>query len=116
MRHRNKGRKLGRMTGPRKALTRNLATAVILYEKVETTEAKAKHIRPVVERLITTAKSGTVLARRRLAAKLMHPNAVRKAVEVLGPRYKDRRGGYTRIIKLNQRKGDAAWMARIELV
>lgn len=116
MRHRKKGKTLGKKRGPRKALFRGLATSLLLYEKMKTTSAKAKAIRPIVERLISISKTNSVTTRRRLAAYLLHANAVKKAVEVIGPRYKDRQGGYTRIVKLGQRLGDAAHEVRIELV
>ena len=116
MRHRDKGIILGRKTGPRKLLLRNLATSIILYEKVKTTSAKARAVRPLVERLITKSKNDSVHVRRQLAQKLLHKNAVKKAVEVLGPRYKERQGGYTRTIKLGARKGDSAEMVQFELV
>lgn len=116
MRHRKIGRKLGREAGPRRALLRNLATQVVLFERVRTTEAKAKEIRPFVERLVTAGKIPTLTARRRLARTLTTEGAVRKVLEVLGPRYAARPGGYTRIIKLGRRRGDAAEMAQIEFV
>ena len=97
-------------------MLRNLATSLLLYEKVKTTEAKARVIRPIVERLISVSKVNSVLTRRRLARYVMDANAVKKEVEVLGVRYKDRQGGYTRIVKLGQRLGDAAPEVRIELV
>lgn len=116
MRHRSKKVTLDRKAGPRRALFRNLAAQVIVYEKVETTLAKAKAIRPIVERLITKAKPGDLNARRYLAAYLPSAGAVQKLLEKLGPQYKDRAGGYTRIVKLRRRVGDRAEMAQIELV
>lgn len=116
MRHRSKKVTLDRKAGPRRALLRNLAAQVIVYEKVETTLAKAKAIRPVVERLITKAKPADLNARRYLAAYLPSAGAVQKLLEKLGPQYKDRAGGYTRIVKLRRRVGDRAEMAQIELV
>lgn len=95
---------------------RDLATSLILYEKITTTEAKAKTLRPFVERLITTSKANTLQARRRLNAVLLHEKAVAKALEVVGPRYQSRAGGYTRIIHLKPRLGDGAKQAVIELV
>lgn len=97
-------------------MLRNLAASVLIYEKVKTTEAKAKAVKPLVERAITIAKKGDLTARRRLIAILPQKNAVKKAMEVLGERYKDRSGGYTRIVKLGHRQGDGAKMAQIELV
>lgn len=116
-RHQYKGRKLSRETGPRKALVRNLISQVILYEKIKTTEAKAKEIRPTLEKLITKAKKGT-LADRRNAARVLSNNdkALEKLFSELGPLYKDRNGGYVRIIKLPNRVGDNAKMAQIELL
>ena len=95
---------------------RSLATSVILFEKVKTTKAKAKAVRPLVERLITKGKPGTVTARRQLVASLYGENAAKKVIEVLAPRYKDRKGGYTRITNLGRRDGDGAEMAQIEMV
>lgn len=116
MRHNNKGKKLGRLKGPREALMRNLATSVILFEKVQTTKAKAKAVRPLVERMITTGKKGGLTAKRRLAATLRGDNAVQKVMVDIAPRYANRPGGYTRITALGRRQGDAAEMAQIELV
>ena len=116
MRHRVKGAILGRVKGPREALLRNLATSVILYEKVKTTKAKAKFVRPLVEKAITVSKAGTLTARRQLHAMLTLDNAVEKLVKELGPKYKERKGGYTRITPLKRREGDAAELVQIELV
>ena len=116
MRHRNSGKILDRKKGPREALLRNLATSVILFEKVKTTKAKAKAVRPLVERMITTGKTDSVLARRRLTQVLYGQNVMKKVVEELGPRYKARNGGYTRITGLGRREGDGAEMVQIELV
>lgn len=117
MRHRKKKFTLDRKTGPRRSLLRNLATSVVLYEKVRTTRAKAKAVQPIVERCVTAAKGSNALtARRKLLTVLAHQNAVRKMMEVLGPRYKERAGGYTRIIKIGRRLGDAAEVVQIEFV
>jgi len=116
MRHRKKTKILDRKAQPRKALLRSLATNLILYEKIKTTEAKAKAVKPIVEKLITKGKSGDLHARRELMKYLYIENAVKKVLEDLGPRYKDRKGGYTRIIKLGQRQGDAAKVVQIEFV
>lgn len=116
MRHRNVGTILDRKKAPRQALIRGLATNLVLYEKIQTTDARARALRPFVERLITTGKSGDLNARRELIRVLYTPNAVKKVLEVLSPRYKTRPGGYTRILKLGQRKGDAALMVQIEFV
>jgi large subunit ribosomal protein L17 len=116
MRHRKKGKILDRKVGPRKALLRNLAVSLILYEKIQTTGAKAKTLRPIVEKLITKGKTNTLVARRNLLKYLYKESAVKKIIEDIGPRYKDRKGGYTRILKLGRRAGDAAEIVQIELV
>ena len=97
-------------------MMRNLATSLILYEKIKTTKAKAQALRPLVERLVTVAKKNDLTARRRLLAVLYDKKAVSKALEVIGPRYKDRNGGYTRITKIGPRQGDGADVAQIEFV
>jgi large subunit ribosomal protein L17 len=111
-----KQKTLDRKGEARKALIRGLATSVILYENVNTTLAKAKAVRPVVEKLITTGKKKTLDSRRRLMKVLTVEQAVNKTLEELGPRYASRPGGYTRIIKLGRRKGDGAEIAQIQLV
>jgi len=116
MRHRNKNKILDRKKGPRELMLRNLASSIILYEKVQTTRAKAAAVRPLVEKLITTSKANDLNARRSLLEVLLQKNAVRKAMEVLSVRYKERDGGYTRTIKLGARQGDGAQMVQIELV
>ncbi len=116
MRHKKKKTTLGRESAPRKALLKNLAQDLILREKIKTTKAKAKAVRPIVEKLITTSKANTLAARRLLIKRLYTQNAVRKLMDDLGPRYKDRNGGYTRIINVGERKGDGAFEAIIELV
>lgn len=117
MRHRNSGTVLDREAGPRKALLKGLALSVVLYEKVQTTEAKAKAIRPLVERLVTRGKGGTLHDRRELLSYFGGQELpVKKILEVLSPRYKTREGGYTRIIKMGPRKGDGAQMVQIEFV
>ncbi len=116
MRHRKTGKILGRVKGPREALLRGLATSVVLYERVRTTKAKAHAVQPLVERLITTGKESSVATRRRLAEQLYTEGAVKKVLEVLGPRYQARAGGYTRITKIGRRQGDAAEMVMLELV
>lgn len=116
-RHQYKGRKLKREAGARKALLRNLTSQVILHEKITTTLEKAKEVRPVVEKLITKAKRGTLADRRFVGAFLSHKDkALEKLFAELGPLYKDRKGGYTRITKLPSRAGDNANMAQIELL
>lgn len=116
MRHRNKIKTLDRQAGPRNLMLRNLASSILLYEKVKTTKAKAIAVRPLVERMITASKKGDLSARRGLIKVLLQKNAVKKAMDVLGARYKTRAGGYTRIVKLGQRAGDGAEMVQIELV
>jgi large subunit ribosomal protein L17 len=116
MRHRKAGRQLRRTSEQKLALMRNLATSLIESEAIETTEAKAKELRPFIERLITKAKSGT-LHDRRLAARHIHKReAADKLFSDIGPRFTKRPGGYTRILKTRARKGDGAEMARIELL
>lgn len=116
MRHRSTKKTLDRKAAPRRALLRSLVQSVILYEKVTTTKAKAKAVRPLLERTIHTSKDGSLTARRRLLALLPSELAVKKAMEVVGPRYKDRTGGYVRLTPVGSRKGDAAQMVQIELV
>ncbi len=126
MRHRVAGRRLNRSKGHRTALRRTLVTELFRHERIRTTEAKAKVIRGQAEKLITLAKRGLeaeettpergVHARRVAGGRLNDSEIVRKLFDELGPRYADRPGGYTRIIKLGPRKGDAAPMAVIELV
>ena len=116
MRHRKKGKILDRKKGPREAMIRNLAASILIYEKVKTTKAKAKVVKPLVERLISAARTGDLTARRKLIKILPQPMAVKKVMEVLGAKYKDRKGGYTRIVKISRRQGDGAEMVQIELV
>lgn len=116
-RHQYKGRKLGRESAHRKALMRNLASQVILHEKITTTLPKAKEVRPIIEKLITRSKIDSV-TNRRVAAKFLsnNDNSLRKLFEQIGPLYKDRNGGYLRIVKLGNRRGDNAEMAQIQLL
>ena len=116
MRHRNAGWKLGRNTSHRRALMRNLTTSVLLNERVETTLQKAKAVRPWVERMITLGKRDTLHARRQAAAYLLQPSAVSKLFATIAPRYGDRNGGYTRIIRTGWRQGDGADIAVLELL
>lgn len=116
MRHRSKKITLDRKKAPREALLRGLATSVVLYEHVNTTLAKAKAVRPLVEKLITTGRTKSLASRRTLMKTLMTETAVNKVLEELGPRYASRPGGYTRIVKLGSRKGDGAEVAQIQLV
>ena len=116
MRHRNKGVILDRAKAPREALLRNLAADVVLHERVTTTAAKAKAVKPLVEKAITRGKTPTLASRRALMKFFYTNNPVEKILEVLGPRYATRPGGYTRIVKIGPRKGDGAEMVQIELV
>ena len=116
MRHRKAGFKLGRNTTHRRALLRNLATSVILEERIETTVTKAKAVRPEVERLVTLGKRGDVTARRLALSYLMTRDAVDKLFDVVAPRMGDRAGGYTRIIKGGFRRGDGGEIAFLELL
>ncbi|NLM52698.1 MAG: 50S ribosomal protein L17 [Firmicutes bacterium] len=109
-------RKFGRRSDHRRAMLRNLATSIILAERVTTTEAKAKQLRSITEKMITLGKRKDLHARRQALAYLLDENAVKKLFDEIAPRYEDRQGGYTRILKLGQRRGDAAPMAIIELV
>jgi large subunit ribosomal protein L17 len=125
MRHRNAHRKLGRVSEHRMALLRNQAEALLAHEKIETTVPKAKELRPFVERLITIAKRGvkasdpkgkSLSARRLVMRDVLNETVVTKLFDELAPRFMDRPGGYTRILKLGARRGDAAEVAQIELI
>jgi large subunit ribosomal protein L17 len=116
MRHKMSGRKLGRKSQHRKAMFSNMAASLIKHEQIKTTLPKAKEMRGVVDKLITLGKSGTLHDRRRAYAFLRDDATVAKLFETLGPRYKERSGGYTRVLKAGHRYGDAAAMAIIELV
>jgi large subunit ribosomal protein L17 len=116
MRHLKSGSKLKRNISARRALLRGLVTNVIEEERITTTVPKAKAAKPLVEKMITLAKRDTLHARRQAAAFLLKPEAVQKLFEKLGPRFHQREGGYTRIVKLGWRKGDGAETAKLELV
>jgi large subunit ribosomal protein L17 len=116
MRHKIGGRKLQRKTGHRKALFRNMSAALIKHEQIITTAAKAKELRPYVEKLITLAKRGGLSNRRLAHSRLQDDTQLKKLFEVLAERYADREGGYTRVIKAGVRASDAAPMAVIEFV
>ena len=117
MRHRMAGRKLNRNSTARAALFMNLSNALIKHEQIKTTLPKAKDLRRVVERLITIAKKGDLHARRLLLARMGNDQEmVAKMIDVIGPRYKDRNGGYTRVLRAGFRYGDMAPMAYIELM
>jgi len=116
VRHRISGRKLSRPTASRMALLRNMVTDLLRHETVRTTEAKAREVRRLAEKVITKGKEGS-LHDRRLASAILNDEAiVRKLFDELGPRYESRSGGYTRMVKIGPRKGDAADMAIIELM
>jgi large subunit ribosomal protein L17 len=116
MRHKVSGYKLGRTTSHRRSLLRNMATSLIIEERIETTVPKAKALRPSVEKMITLGKRGDLSARRQAAAYLMTDEAVRKLFDTIGPRFGDRNGGYTRIVRTAWQKGDGADKAFIELL
>ncbi len=117
MAHRIDGRKLSRKQGPRLALYRNLTVSILRYERVKTTEAKAKEVRGQVERMITLAKRGDLSARRAVIAEFPdEPLVVNKLFDEIAPKYADRTSGFTRIVRLGQRLGDAAPIVQIELV
>ena len=116
MRHGNRGRKFNRTAAHRKAMFANLAAALIKHEQIVTTLPKAKDLRPVVEKLITLAKKGGLHARRQAISQIRDESQVSKLFEVLAGRYKDRNGGYTRVLKAGFRYGDKAPLAVIEFV
>lgn len=116
MRHQNSGKRLGRNTSHRKAMLRNLVTSLLTHEKITTTDARAKAVRPLAEKLITMAKRGDLHARRQAAEVIRDKQTVAKLFDLLGPRFADRPGGYTRIVKLGHRLGDNAAQSMIVLV
>jgi large subunit ribosomal protein L17 len=116
MRHRKAGNKLGRDTSHRRALLRNLVTSIIIEDRVETTVAKAKAVRPLVEKMITLGKKGDLHSRRQALAFMMTDTSVTRLFETVAPRYGDRQGGYLRIVKTGFQKGDGAEKAFIELL
>lgn len=116
MRHRLSRRKLSRPTAHRTLLLRNLVSDVFRYGSIQTTEPKAKEVKRVTEKIITRAKSGTLHDRRQVLSLITDHKLVKKVFDEVGPKYESRNGGYTRIIKLGNRKGDAAAMAMIELM
>jgi large subunit ribosomal protein L17 len=116
MRHQRAGKKLGRDSAHRRALHANLAGALIEHGRIKTTEAKAKAVRPVAERMITLGRRGDIHARRQALAFLRSQEVVHKLFSEVAPRFADRPGGYTRIVKLGSRPGDSAPMAYLELV
>lgn len=108
--------KLGVNTGHRKAMLRNLVTSLFRNERINTTETRAKEVKSIAERLVTTAKQGDLAARRQALAYIYEEDVVRKLFDSIAPKYADRQGGYTRIIKTGHRRGDAASMVILELV
>jgi large subunit ribosomal protein L17 len=116
MRHQRSGKKLGRDSAHRKALYSNLAGALIEHGRIQTTEAKAKAVKPLAEKLITLGKRGDLHARRQALAALRSNDVVHRLFADIAPRFSDRPGGYTRIVKLGPRQGDAAEMVYLELV
>lgn len=116
MRHRVGGRKLGRPTGHRLALLRNLMTDLLRYERIRTTEPRAEEVQREVEKLITKARVGTLHTRRQVLATLYDETVAHKLVNDIAPRFRDRAGGYTRLTKLGFRRGDSAPMAQLELI
>jgi large subunit ribosomal protein L17 len=116
MRHNVGGRKLGRSSAHRKALYRNLVTDLLNHEKITTTEAKAKEIRSMAERMITLGKEGKLHSRRRALAFILDEKVADKVFTTLAPRYAERPGGYTRLTKIGPRLGDGAPMVQLELV
>ena len=116
MRHRAKGRQLSRTSSHRRAMLNNMATSLFEHGRVVTTEAKAKELRPFAERLITLARRGDLHARRLVSRKIQDRAALTKLFAEIGPRFAQRPGGYTRILKLGHRPGDGADVARIELL
>ena len=117
MAHRIDGRKLSRKMGPRIALYKNLTVSILRYERVKTTEAKAKEVQGRVERMITVAKRGDLKARRWVVSEFPNePLVVTKLFDEIAPKYADRTSGYTRIVRIGQRSGDAAEIVQIELV
>lgn len=116
MRHRVGGSKLNRDTKARKALFKNLISSLIIYERIKTTSAKASAVRGLMDKLVSKAKTGSLSARRMIAAFLPDKMAVEKMMDVIGPRFKDRTSGFTRTTKLGRRKGDAAEIVQIEFL
>lgn len=116
MRHRAKGRQLSRNAKHRRAMLANMATSLFAHERIVTTEAKAKELRPFAERLVTLARRGDLHARRRVERRVRDRTVADRLFHEIGPRFASRPGGYTRIIKLGHRSGDGAEMARIELL
>ena len=116
MRHHNANRKFGRENDQRAQLLRSLARELFLHGKIITTDAKARELRPYAEKLITKARTGGMTAKRQIASRMANGAITRKIVDIIAPKFADRAGGYTRIIKLERRPSDGSKMAAIELV
>lgn len=116
MRHRSNKKVLDRKSDSRRALVRSLVINFILFDKIKTTTARAKVVRSAAERLVTVAKVNTLTTRRKILSYLNNQTATKKLLEVLGPKYVNHKGGYTRIIKLSERKGDAAQMVLLQFI
>lgn len=116
MRHRKKHGKLGRTSAHRKAMLRNMVTSLLDHERIETTDAKAKEVKRIADRMITLGKEGTLHARRRALSVVRSKPVTSKLFEELAERYRDRAGGYTRVLKIRRRVGDAAPLSLVELV
>jgi len=116
MRHRRAGRRLGRTSSHRKAMMRNLVTSLLDHEKIITTDAKAKELRSVADKMITLGKKGTLHARRQALSFIRSSRVTKKVFEELSPRYSERMGGYTRVVKVGTREGDNALLSVIELM
>lgn len=116
MRHRKGYNKLGMESSHRRSVLRNLATSLVIHEEIKTTVAKAKELRKIFDRLVTLGKRGDLHARRQVASFVFNDDATKKLFEDISSRMKDRQGGYTRILKIGPRKGDAADLARIQIV
>jgi large subunit ribosomal protein L17 len=116
VRHRRKGRQLGRTASHRNAMLSNMATSLFRHERIQTTSAKAKELRPFAERLITLARRGDLHARRQAARSIHDKETLKKLFDTLGPRYADRDGGYMRVLKLGRRQGDGAEVALVQLI
>lgn len=116
MRHRRRGRKLGRSSANRKALLRSLVTSLLAHERIETTDAKAKEVRSLAERMITLGKRGDLHARRQALSVILDKEVTAKVFGEYAERFRERPGGYTRVIKVRRRLGDAAPMSIVELV
>ncbi len=117
MRHLKKGKKFGRLSGRRKSFLRNLANNLITRGKIETTETRAKAIRPMVEKMVTLARKQNLASRRLISSRLQNPKTVKKLLDIIAPRYQNRPGGYLRIVKVGKsRKRDGAPLATIEFI